>query len=472
MKMTLLGTGVRTPFVLHGLADRESELGLTEVVLHDTDHERLRIMGALGAHLCRGWGAGFTVRAEEDPRAAIAGSRFVFAAIRVGQEEARANDERIALAHGVLGQETTGPGGFAMALRTIPAMLRYAELIAEVQPDAMVVNFTNPVGIIVQALCDHSSVRVVGVCDGPIEMKRSVAEFLGVPGDRVHADYAGLNHAGWIHRVLVEGRDRLPEILERYEELQRTEDSWRLFDPALVRAIGMLPMEYLYFFYSREQAVQNVLRSGSSRGEQIARLNAPLWPELAERIAADDLEGARAAWERAIQTRHETYFARERGEEVSNGVRAEPPDHDEMFEGDGYEGLATAVMVAGVQRRKMPLIVNTANRGAIPDLRDTDVVEVTCMVDEHGAHPLAQGHLRPAALELIEPIKAYERLTSRRRSRAPDAKALRASFSTLSRPRTGWRGPSRRLHGKAKPLLTCAAERASPRPDPIGVAGP
>jgi 6-phospho-beta-glucosidase len=426
MKMTVIGTGVRTPFILHGLADRQAELGLTEVVLHDADLDRLRIMSALGAHLCREWGTGFTVRGEEDARAAIADSRFVFTAIRVGQEEARANDERIALAHGVLGQETTGPGGFAMALRTIPAMLRYAELIAEVAPETLVVNFTNPVGIIVQALCDHSSVRVVGVCDGPIEMKRSVAEFLGIPGDQVHADYAGLNHAGWIHRVLVEGRDRLPEILERYEELQQLEDSWRLFDPELVRSIGMLPMEYLYFFYSREQAVENILRSGSSRGEQIARLNAPLWPELAERIAANDLEGARAAWERTIETRHETYFARERGEEVTDGVRAEPPAHEEMFEGDGYEGLATAVMVSAVQRRKMPLIVNAPNRGAMPDLRDTDVVEVTCMVDEHGAHPLGQGHLPRAALDLIEPIKAYERLTVEAAVEGSYAKALEA----------------------------------------------
>jgi 6-phospho-beta-glucosidase len=426
MKMTLLGTGVRTPFVLHGLADRQAELGLTEVVLHDVDLERLRIMSALGTHLCREWNVDFTVRGEGDPREALAGSRFVFSAIRVGQEDARATDERVALAHGVLGQETTGPGGFAMALRTIPAMLRYAELIAEVAPDALLVNFTNPVGIIVQALCDHSSVRVIGVCDGPIEMKRSVAEFLGVPPDQVHADYAGLNHAGWIHRVLVDGRDRLPEILDRYEELQRLEDSWALFDPGLVRSIGMLPMEYLYFFYSRERAVANILRSGGSRGEQIARLDAPLWPELAARIAADDLEGARAAWERTIKTRHETYFARERGEAVPDGARAEPPPHEQMFEGDGYEGLATAVMVSAVQRMKLPLIVNAPNRGAIGGLLDTDVVEVTCMVDEHGAQPLAQGDLPAHALELIEPLKAYERLTVQAAVEGSYGKALEA----------------------------------------------
>jgi 6-phospho-beta-glucosidase len=426
MKVTLLGTGVRTPFVLHGLADRQAELGLTEVVLHDVDCERLRIMSVLGAHLCRGWRADFTVRGEEDPREALTGSRFVFSAIRVGQEEARATDERVALAHGVLGQETTGPGGFAMALRTIPAMLGYAALIAEVAPDALLVNFTNPVGIVAQALCDHSPVRVVGVCDGPIEMKRSIAGFLGVPPDRVHADYAGLNHAGWIHRVLVDGRDRLPEILDRYEDLQRLDDSWALFDPQLVRSIGMLPMEYLYFFYSRERAVANILRSGGSRGEQIARLNAPLWPELAERIDAGDLEGARAAWERTIQTRHRTYFARERGEDVPDGPRAEPPPHEEMFEGDGYEGLATAVMVSAVRRLKMPLIVNAPNRGAICDLLDTDVVEVTCMVDEHGAHPLAQGHLPPHALELIEPLKAYERLTVQAAVEGSYGKAIEA----------------------------------------------
>ncbi|MGZ5319596.1 MAG: family 4 glycosyl hydrolase [Actinomycetota bacterium] len=424
--MTLLGSGVRAPFVLHGLAAAQDDLGLDEVVLHDTDPQRLSSMTALGRHLCAEWGARFTVHGEPDPRAAIAGARFVYSAIRPGQEAARALDEEVPLKHGVLGQETTGPGGFAMALRTIPAMLGYAHLIEEEAPDALLVNFTNPVGIVTQALHDHSGVRVVGICDGPISMQRSVAELLRLPPERVYADYAGLNHCGWIRRVLVDGRDRLPEVLDRFEELRQADERWRLFAPELVRSIGMLPMEYLYFYYSREQAVQNILRSGGSRGEQIARLNAPLWPELAERIAADDLEGARAAWERTIETRHETYFARERGEQVTDGVRVEAPAHEEMSEGDGYEGLATAVTVAGVRRRKTPLIVNVPNRGAIPDLRDTDVVEVTCMVDEHGAHPLAQGHLPRAALDLLEPIKAYERLTVEAAVEGSYAKALEA----------------------------------------------
>jgi 6-phospho-beta-glucosidase len=411
MKMTLLGTGVRTPFVLHGLADRAEELGLTEVVLHDVDPERLEIVTALGAHLCRTWGATFDVRAELDAATALEGSRFVFSAIRVGQERARALDEELPLKYGVLGQETTGPGGFAMAMRTIPAMLGYARLITEVAPDAFLVNFTNPVGIIMQALSDHSSVRAVGVCDGPIEMKRSVAHLLGVPGDEVHVGYFGLNHCGWIHSVLVDGHERLPEILDRYEELRRAEESWRLFDAELVKSLGMLPMEYLYFYYYREQAIENILRSGSTRGGQIAALNASLWPVLRERIGVGDLAGAERAWEHAMGARDATYFSRERGEEIPD----EPgPAEDEdvgMFEGDGYEGLATAVMTAAVQRRKVPLILNVPNRGAIRDLRDDDVVEVTCLADEHGVHPLAQGSMPDVARALIEPVKEYERLT-------------------------------------------------------------
>jgi len=409
MKMTLLGSGVRAPFVLRGLAASEADLGLDEVVLHDTDPERLELMAALGGHLCAEWGVGFTVRGELDPRAAIAGARFVFSAIRPGQEAARAVDEEVPLKYGVLGQETTGPGGFAMALRTIPAMLDYAQLIEDVAPDALLVNFTNPVGIVMQALHDHSSVRAVGICDGPISMQRSVAEFLGRPREQVYVDYFGLNHCGWIHRVLVDGRDRLPELLDRFEQLRAADEHWQLFDPALVRAIGMLPMEYLYFYYYRDQAVANIRGSGSSRGRQLQLINDALWPVLRACVDAGDLPGARAAWERAMSERGATYFARERGEIVAEEDEA----LSDVFEGEGYEGMATAVMAAVVQRRKVPLILNTANRGAIGGLLDDDVVEVTCLVDEHGAHPIAQGVLPDAAMALIGQVKLYERLTVR-----------------------------------------------------------
>jgi 6-phospho-beta-glucosidase len=411
VKLTILGSGVRAPFVLHGLAERQRDLDLTEVVLYDVDAERLDVMTALGTFLCEAWGASFQVRGDHDPRAALAGARFVFAAIRPGQERARTFDEELPLKHGVLGQETTGPGGFAMAMRTIPAMLEHARSIEEVAPDALVVNFTNPVGIVTQALHDHSRVRAIGVCDGPVSMKRSVAAFLGVPGDRLHADYVGLNHCGWIHRVLVDGEDRLPELIERYDELRETDDQWRLFDTELVQSLGMLPMEYLYFYYYRQQAVENILGSGGTRAAQIASINDALWPALRARVDAGDLAGASDAWTQAMATRDETYFARERGEDLAGpSSRADDP---ELFEGEGYEGVATAVMIAATQRRNVPLIVNVPNRGAIAGLGDDDVVEVTCMMDGHGAHPLAQGRIPETAGALLRQVKLYERLTVR-----------------------------------------------------------
>jgi 6-phospho-beta-glucosidase len=420
----MLGTGVRSPGVLLGLANLEHELGITEVALHDNDAERLDIISKLGGYLCRDAGAAFTVRAERDPRAAFAGSRFIYTAIRVGQERARAIDERLPLKFGVLGQETTGPGGFAMAMRTIPVMLDYARMIEEVAPDALVVNFTNPVGLVMQALCDHTRLRVVGVCDGPPHMHRSVAAFLHVPADDVRVDYFGLNHCGWIRRVLVGGEDRLPEILRDFEELQRSDAVWAVFDPELVRTIGALPMEYLYFYYYREQAVEYIRRSGSTRGEQIASLNASLWPALRQLVDAGDLARAREAWLGALRARGATYFARERGNALPDADQ--PAIGDPASEDGGYAAVAAQVMASVELRRKTSLILNVPNQGAIADLRDTDVVEVSCLVDEHGAHPLSQGAMPDAMRGLIHSVKTYERLTVEAAVEGSYEKALRA----------------------------------------------
>jgi 6-phospho-beta-glucosidase len=180
-----------------------------------------------------------------------------------------------------------------------------------------------------------------------------------------------------------------------------------MFDPALVRSIGMLPMEYLYFYYYRDQAVANIRGSGSSRARQLQVLNDGLWPQLRTCVDAGDLAGARAAWERAMSERDATYFARERGETVGDDA-GEPED---VFEGEGYQGVAMAVMLATVLRQATPMILNVANRGAIGGLRDDDVVEVTCVADQNGAHPIAQGAMPEAALAIVGRVKLYERLT-------------------------------------------------------------
>ncbi|MBA2273343.1 MAG: 6-phospho-beta-glucosidase [Actinobacteria bacterium] len=405
MKLTVLGAGIRTPLLLSGLARRAEALGLEEVVLHDCDLGRLETMAAFGGGLCEEWGAAFRVRAETDSEAALEGADFVFSAIRVGGEAGRIIDEQVPLRHGIIGQETTGPGGFAMALRTIPVMIDYARTIERVAPHAWLINFTNPAGLITQALKKHTEVKVIGICDTPTAMKRTIARVLGVPGDDVGLDYFGLNHLGWVRRVLVNGADRLPELLDRFEELQTAGAEWAPFDPGLVRDIEMLPNEYLYYFYYREQALEHIRRSGNTRGQQLETLNRPLWEELSKGASSGDWAQARAAYELAMSTRRSTYMARESGRgdpDASSG--------EELFEGEGYEGLAMAVMTSIRAQSSVPLIVNVPANGAVAGFAD-DVLELPCLVDGNGATPLAAGAVPSTARALMEPVKTYERLT-------------------------------------------------------------
>jgi 6-phospho-beta-glucosidase len=406
MKLLLLGAGIRTPLLLSGLIRRQQTLGLTEVRLYDNDSDRLATMGKFTGYLAERQGAPFAVTAVDDFRTAAAGVGFVFSAIRVGQEQHRVLDERIPLKYGVLGQETTGPGGFAMALRTIPVVLEYARVLHEVAPDAWFVNFTNPAGLITQALLTHSPLRrVIGICDTPTAMLTSLAAFLNQPPEALFVDYFGLNHLGWIRRVLVGDRDVLPELLDQYEELAATGQEWALFDPALVRMLGMLPNEYLYYYYYREQAVKNILTAQTTRGEQLRDINTPLWHELSQQINDDRPDDALRTYEARMMAREASYMARESGRAVEQKSRSS------IFAGEGYAGLAMAVMEAVVQRQRRTLILNVQNRGCLRELADDDVVEAVCTVDQHGPVPLAQPPMPRIAAPLVESVKAYERLT-------------------------------------------------------------
>ena len=406
MKLVLVGSGVRTPLMIHGLIQRQTDLGLAEVVLHDDDAERLWTMGRFAAFVAERGGATFAVRAEHDAREALRGADFVFTAIRVGQDAHRVLDEQIPLRHGVLGQETTGPGGLAMALRTIPVLLSYATMLQDVAPDAWVVNFTNPAGLITQALRAQTGLKVIGICDTPTSMRTSLASFLGRNPDEVRLDYVGLNHLGWVRRVLVDGRDRLPELVDRYDELRRHSHEWALFDPGLIRQLGLLPNEYLYYFYSRDQAVRHIRESGGTRGGQIREINDALWRELGADVADGRLPEALANYERRMRFRSSTYMARERGTAVE-----EPTGNlDDFLGSEGYAALALDVMEAIARQRPARLVLNVPNDGCLPELRRDDVVEVTTMVDAHGPVPLATGGLPEAAVPLTVAVKAYERL--------------------------------------------------------------
>lgn len=409
MKLLLLGAGIRTPLMIHGLLRRENELKLTEVVLYDTDATRLEVMHWLATEIVQRHGGSFVVGRSTSLEAAAEGAAFVFSAIRVGQEESRVADERIAMDVGVLGQETTGAGGFSMALRTIPVLLDYAKVIERVAPDAWFVNFTNPAGLITQALRNETNLKVVGICDTPTAMRTSIATYLGRPMDQVFVNYIGLNHLGWVRDVTVGGISRFDEILADYEELQRAGHEWTLFDPSLVRALNLLPNEYLYYFYYRERAVENIRASGSTRGMQIQVINEPLWITLKGHHAAGDMEAALEAYANAMLYRSGSYMARESGHVVEDDGPSSADAALALFEDEGYAGLAMDVMQAIIQDGKAVLTLNVRNDGCLSELQDDDVIEALCLVDAQGIRPLTQKALPDAIRGLVQSVKTYER---------------------------------------------------------------
>ncbi len=244
------GGGVRTPLLVHGLAQSQSLLDIEEFALFDIDPDRTEVIARVGREVVRKLGADFRIVVYDKLEEAVAGAHFIFSSIRVGGIAARANDERMAIEHGLAGQETTGPGGVAMALRTVPVVIEQAHVIERAAPDAWLINFTNPAGLITQALSAHSRLRVIGICDTPIELFHRIADVLGEPYGQMEFDYVGLNHLGWVKRVHVRGEDVTRRLLADPAALARLYPA-QLFDPALIQALGLIPSEYLFFYYNQ-----------------------------------------------------------------------------------------------------------------------------------------------------------------------------------------------------------------------------
>lgn len=407
MQLTLLGgAGLRTPLFINGLAKSRYDVKFDRVVLYDDDEERISLLGPLNQYIVDRAGAPFKLTYTTDIREAVKGSDFVFSAIRVGQDDGRIQDERIALEHGVVGQETTGPGGFAMALRTIPVLVQYAKVIEEVAPNAWLLNFSNPAGMMTQALHQHTNVNVVGICDSPSDLQRRIGHFLGVHHGQLDLEYFGLNHLGWVRRVWNNGKDVLPELIQRYEELSQTSAEFSCFDPDLVRGLGMIPNEYLYYFYYSREAVQHILESRETRGEQIRRLNQILLTQLRVLIPNGRMEEALKVYTETLGTRRNTYMSRESTGEVQSTGEPE----DEVFAG-GYEEVALRVIQGLTNRDQVSAIINVPNQGAMPDLLPDDIVELPCSISRNGVRPYSVGAIPDLLKPLVTGVKMYERLT-------------------------------------------------------------
>ncbi|HEY9292778.1 MAG TPA: 6-phospho-beta-glucosidase, partial [Microlunatus sp.] len=400
MKLCIVGGGgFRTPFVWQALLRDTATPRVDTVALYDTDASRLATMTRIMNELAGGFADVPRLESSTDLDSALQGSDFVFAAIRVGGVAGRQRDEHIALDLGVLGQETTGPGGIAYALRTLPVMIDIARRIKRVAPDAYLLNFTNPAGIITEALQVELGDRVLGICDTPSELGRRVAGILGHDHEAIQLDYLGLNHLGWMRRVLIRGRDVLPELLADDDRLAQLEET-AIFGADWLRTLGMIPNEYLYYYDFGRDAVAKIIRSGPTRGDFLAETQAAFYRQAA------DTDHPAAVWQQAVQQREASYMA-----EAKGGVQGAPADdHDHHQAADpsqlGYAGVALAVMQAISRDQRSTAILNVRNRGTIAGLPQDAVVEVPTMVDANGVHPLTLDQPGLRELGLMQQVKA------------------------------------------------------------------
>jgi 6-phospho-beta-glucosidase len=371
LKIAVVGGGsTYSPELVQGLVTREDRLPVDELVLFDVDQERLGVVGGLaGRMLARaGWGGHLVLTGRREE--AIDGADFVVVQLRVGGQAMRLVDETLPLEFGCVGQETTGPGGFAKALRTVPVVLELAEETARRgSPGAWFVDFTNPVGIVTQALLDQGH-RAIGLCNSAIGFQRRFAAQLGVPPERVELEHVGLNHLTWERAVSVDGIDRLPELLDRHGDRIARDLGLPI---ALLRTLGVVPSTYLRYYYATSEVLDEQRRR-PSRAEEVAGIERGL------------LELYR---DPALDTKPELLERR----------------------GGAFYSEAAAALIASLHAGTGDVqVVDVRNDGALPDLPDDAVVEVPARIDAAGAHPLRQAALAPELLGLVQQAKAYERL--------------------------------------------------------------
>jgi 6-phospho-beta-glucosidase len=387
-KLAIIGGGSSyTPEFIEGFINHEQEIQVDEIALFDIDEQRLNIVGGMVQRQVH--------HAELDTRVtltlsrpkAVEGARFVASQMRVGQMAARIRDEKIPLKYDVIGQETTGPGGTLKAWRTIPVTLETARDVEKYAPGAWYLNFTNPSGIITEAILKHTNLKVVGLCNNPINMQRMIAEAMGVSDDRVFLEWIGLNHVNWVRRLFVDGQDITESVLAGFEhfaaQLQTDASPARFaalkdelhFSPELPRTLGVLPTYYLQYYYDHPGKLAEAKAAKKSRGEVVLEVERQLFEKYKD----------------------------------PNQV-VKPPELSQRG-GALYSEAAMRLMLSLLLDRRDIQIVVTRNNGSIPDLEDDASVEVPCVVGAHGVTPLNMGRLPETIRALCQQAKAWESWT-------------------------------------------------------------
>ena len=399
MKLTVIGGGgVRSMFLAKSIAQRAHDLHITELVFMDCDADKLRIYGGLARHVARLLDPALKFTLTTDADEAVRDADYIITTIRVGGDHTRVRDERIALDLGILGQETTGAAGLSFAMRSVPALADYCERIKRLsKPTVKVFNFTNPAGVVSQALRDMGYDFTYGICDAPSGMLHQFADLYGVDASRIVGECYGQ----------IDGREIMPELIARPDAYEKTD--LRFFGRDLIEHMGCVLNEYLYYFYYREQAVQNILKAGVTRGEVIEDINRQMTEELSKMDIENDFDSCLACFEKWYGKREDAYMANE------TGVHRDKPWKFDVFSPDagGYAGVALRFIELVETGTTGSMILCAPNQGAIPTLADDDIVEITCDISRDGAKPHKVENPDPRALELIRRVKSYERLAAK-----------------------------------------------------------
>lgn len=411
MKLAVLGGGgVRSPFLAKSIALGAEETGITEVVFMDIDEEKLSIYGKIAKYVSEALAPELKFTLTSNAEEALTDADFVITTIRANGDEGRVFDERTALNLGVLGQETTGAGGFAMALRSIHTMREYCELAKKVsKPNAPIFNFTNPSGLVTQAMRTYGYSNVYGVCDAPSGFFRQLKNMLGE--ENFTGECFGLNHLSWFSDFKVNGEDVTDRVLADPNLYKDTEI--RLFDKELISICeNYLPNEYLYFYYYRDRAVSSVLSSDKTRGETILEINNHMIAELRQIDIDNDFEKAFHSFMSHYAMRENSYFSIESG--TFREEKWLVPTFEEYLkqpETGGYAAVALEFIRAQHSGKSVEMVLSIPNEGAIDFLNPEDVCEISCTVDRSGAHPHKVGYVPEMCKNLIVAVKHYENLT-------------------------------------------------------------
>lgn len=369
LKIAIIGAGsVYTPEIIEGLAETREKLPVTDITLMDIDPERLEIMMAFLQRYTQHHELPVHIHHTTDLVEAVKNQDFVLTQIRVGGNKARIQDEKIPLKYGVIGQETTGPGGYMKALRTIPAILEVARAIETHNPEAWLINYANPTGILAEAVRNHTSIKFIALCAGGMRPRTWVDWALGVNYKDVKYDFVGLNHLNFAYNIRVNGRQLTQEEFNLVAEGHET------VNPELVKDLEALPSLYCQYYFHRQKKLEELRHSSETRGEYVLGVEKEIYQALADPNQWDKPE-----------------ILKKRG-------------------GGGYSELALEALSAIYNDEDMWIVANVKNERAIPFLPDDASVETPCLLNKNGITPLVQNRIPEGVYGLISGVKNYESL--------------------------------------------------------------